>query len=66
MWFPNRSDINQAVQSRKQARNLNFQILEEEEAYSPCSENKNADQLRGFRKADVRLCFRICRLLVFS
>ena len=31
----------------------------------PCSENKGDDQLRGYREADLRLCFRICRLLVF-
>ena len=24
-----------------------------------CSENKGADQLRGYREADLRLCFRI-------
>ena len=30
-----------------------------------CSENKGADQLRGYREADLRLCFRICKLLVF-
>ena len=34
--------------------------------YYTCSENKGADQLRGYREADLRLCFRICRLLVFS
>ena len=34
--------------------------------YYPSSENKGADQLRGYREADLRLCFRICRLLVFS
>ena len=28
--------------------------------YYPCSENKGADQLRGYREADLRLCFRIC------
>ena len=33
--------------------------------YYPCSEYKGADQLRGYRKADLRLCFRKCRLLVF-
>ena len=33
--------------------------------YYPCSENKGADQLRGYREADLRLCFRICRLLFF-
>ena len=34
--------------------------------YYPCSENKDADQLRGDREADLRLCFRPCKLLVFS
>ena len=33
---------------------------------SICSEKKGADQLRGYHKADLRLCFRICKLLVFS
>ena len=33
--------------------------------YYPRSENKGADQLRGYCEADLRLCFRICRLLVF-
>ena len=31
-----------------------------------CSENKGADQLRGYRKAELRLCFRICKKPVFS
>ena len=34
--------------------------------YYLCSENKGADQLRGYREADLRLCFRICKKLVFS
>ena len=34
--------------------------------YYPCSENKGADQLRGYREADLRLCFRICKRPVFS
>ena len=38
----------------------------EEELYYPSSENKGADQLRGYREADLRLCFRLGRLLVFS
>ena len=33
--------------------------------YYPCSENKGADQFGGYREADLRLCFRLCRLLVF-
>ena len=28
--------------------------------------NKGADQLRGYREADLRLCFRICKKPVFS
>ena len=33
--------------------------------YYRSSENKGADQLRGYREADLRLCFHLCRLLVF-
>ena len=29
--------------------------------YYLCSENKGADQLRGYREADLRLCFRVCK-----
>ena len=65
MWFPNRSDINRPVQAQKRARSLKFRIYVEEELYYPSSENKDADQLRGHREADLRLCFRLCRLLVF-
>ena len=31
-----------------------------------CSENKGADQLRTYREADLRHCFRICKKPVFS
>ena len=65
MWFPTRSDINRPVQSQKGARILKLWIYVEEELYYPSSENKGADQLRGYREADLRLCFRLCRLLVF-
>ena len=34
--------------------------------YYPCSENKGADQLRGYRKADLRLCFRLGKNPVLS
>ena len=30
------------------------------------AKNKGADQLRGYRKADLRLCFRICKKQLFS
>ena len=65
MWFSNRSDTNRAVQAKKVVRDLKFWISKEEALYHPCSDNKGADQLRGYREVDLRLCFRICRLLVF-
>ena len=65
MWFPIRSDTNRPVQTQKRATSLKFRIYVEEELYYPSSENKGADQLRGYREADLRLCFRICKLLVF-
>ena len=34
--------------------------------YYPYSENKGADQLRGYRKADLHLCLHICKKPVFS
>ena len=43
------------------ARGLKFRILVEEGLYYPYSENKGADQLRGYREADLRLCFRVCK-----
>ena len=67
MRFPNMSDTNRPVQAQKRARSLKFWIEVEEELYYPSSEkNKGADQLRGYREADLRLCFRLCKLLVFS
>ena len=65
MWFPNRADSNRSVQSQKRARILKFRIQVEEELYYPSSENKGADQLRSNCEADLRLCFRPDRLLVF-
>ena len=64
--FPTWSDTNRAVQSQKIARGLKFRIQEVEGLYYQCSENKGADQLRGYREADLHLCFRICKMLVFS
>ena len=57
---------NQAVQPHKMARGLKYCIYEEEGLHYPSSENKGADQLRGYREADLRLCFRICKKPVFS
>ena len=52
-------------QSHKMDRALTFRMMEVEGLYYLCSENKGADQLRGYRKADLRLCFRICKKPVF-
>ena len=60
------SDTNLAVQPLEMARALKFCIQEVEVLFYPSSENKGANQLRGYREADLRLCFRICRTLVFS
>ena len=63
MWFPNRSDTNRPVQAQNTARSLKFRIYVGEELYYPSSENKGADQLRSNCEAELRLCFRLCRLL---
>ena len=65
IWVLTRSDTNQPVQSQKIARSLKFGMNEEEKLYYPYSENKGADQLRSYCEADLRLCFRLCILLVF-
>ena len=66
MWILPRSDTNQAVQPLEMARGLKFCIQEVEVLYYPNSENKGADQLRGYREADLRLCFRISENPFFS
>ena len=65
-WFPTWSDTNQADQSQKMARGLKFRIWKVEGLCYLCSENTGADQLRGYREADLRLCFYKCKMLVFS
>ena len=65
-WFPTWADTNRAVQPHKMVRGLKFQIYEVEGLYYLCSENKGTDQLRGYREADLRLCFRICKKKRFS
>ena len=68
LGLPTRSDINQHVQSQreKKAGSLKIWLYVEQELHVPCSENKGADQLRSYCEADLRLCFRICKNLVFS
>ena len=59
MWILTRSDTNQAVQLLEMAKGLKFCIKEEEILHYWSCENKGADQLSGYRQADLRLCFRI-------
>ena len=54
------------VQSLNMTRGLIFRIQEVEGLYYLYGEDKGADQLRGYREADLRLCFRICKKPVFS
>ena len=65
IWVSDQVDTNSAVLSQKIARSLKFRIYEKEKLYCLCSENKGTDQLHGYCEADVRLCFCLCRLLVF-
>ena len=51
------SGTNQAVYSYR--RRLEILDLDSRE-------NKGADQLSGYREADLCLCFRICKIFVFS
>ena len=66
LWILTKSDTNQAVEPLEMARGLKFWILEVEVLYYQFSENKGADQLRGDREADLRLCFRSCTTFIFS
>ena len=64
IWVPIRINTNWAVQSQKLVRGLKFWIEKIEDLYYMCNKNKGADQLRSYCKADMRLCFRICKLLI--
>ena len=65
-WFPTWSNTNQAVQLQKMDRGLKSGIKKVGGLYNLCSENKDADKLRGYCENDLRLCLRICKTLVFS
>ena len=62
-----KSNTNQAVQPQKMARGLKFHIYKVEGLFYPYSETNGADQLRSsYCAADLRLCFHICKMQVFS
>ena len=54
MWFPNKSDTNQAIQSQKQARSLKFR----RKCTVRVAKTKALISF-GVREADLRLCFRM-------
>ena len=64
--FPTRSDTNGAVQPQKMPSGWKIWVKEIEGLYYLCSENKGADQLRGYPAPDLRLCFHILQKQVFS
>ena len=45
---------------QKMSIGLKFRIKEVEDINCLCSENRDADQLRGDHEANLRLCSRIC------
>ena len=55
--FPTRSDTNRTMLSQKMTGGLKSRVKEVQGLYYLCSENKCADQLRGYRAADLRLFF---------
>ena len=59
---------NRALQPHKIARSLSFQVKKVEGFSYLCSENKDADQLRGNRAADLRHCkfYIYAKMQVFS
>ena len=62
--FPTRSDTNRVAQPPRITRGLIFRIKKVEGLYY--DENKGAGELRSYCATDLRLCFRICKKLVFS
>ena len=66
MGFPARSDTNRPVQSQSKLEAENFGFKKKRELYFPSSENKGADQLHGYREADLHLCFCIMQIVGFT
>ena len=63
--FLTRSGTIRAEKSLKTARDLTFWIWKDEGLYYSFSVNKGADQLCGYREADLLLWFRICKNPLF-
>ena len=59
--FPARYDMNQAVQPWKMARGLKFWVSEKRDCITYVAKTKVLISI-----ADLLLCFRICKMQVFS
>ena len=64
MGFLNRSNTNWSVPSQKMARSLKLGFIKYRVSLTICEAKTKA--LISFAVTDLRLCFHICRLLVFS
>ena len=64
--FPTIFDTNRPVQLHKKDRSLKTRIYEEEESYYLCIEDKVTDELCSYCTADLRLCFHIDKIPIFS
>ena len=65
MLILTRSDTNKAAQLLEMDRSLKLWIWEVGVLYYPSSENKGADQLRGYCAADLRFVFAYAERLFF-
>ena len=65
VWVPTRADTKPGYTVTEDGQRLEILDLESRGIVHPCCENKGADKLRSYCEADLRLCFRLCRLLVF-
>ena len=64
MWFQNRSDTNRAAQAQMMGLARGFRKMRNCTIH--VAKNKDADQLRSYCEADLRICFCIRNMLVFS
>ena len=59
------NEVGRAQIKQKRFRSLKLRVMEVKGFYCLCSENKDADQLRGHRAADLCLWLSICKNEVF-
>ena len=65
MWYLKGPAQTELYKHRRWIEARNF-VLKKKMDSTICVVKTGADQLPGFGKADLHLCFRICKMLVFS